>query len=392
MEIQSILGYSIEKLADLESDDQNVKMGRLREFLEELGDINFQDSMGWSALHLFTMRGWLEGIKLVLNNPDARLDLQTRKGQTALHCALDHSVESVKLVCEDSRMTLSILHMKDIDGATALQLAKNRKNVAAFISKTKLKLSTKRKERSRKKSAPKTSESSDSDDAGGRRNFEEENEFETKDFNQPGPSRTGEYFEETEQKPKRLKTEAKTEDDYFSLFEEFVSMERIIKDFTTKIKKNETELQEQIDNNKALKKQVQQEHKAALERLRAEQEKEVENLEKTLEKEIQAKTEESLKPLQEELGSWQRQRDDIKARLKTSLQADEPTDLPKCPDCELSFDDKRIFSCLEGHSICSDCRPQRENCLECSEDQRQSGYPARNTFMEAQMRKLMAGR
>ena len=109
MEIQSILGYSIEKLADLESDDQNVKMGRLREFLEELGDINFQDSMGWSALHLFTMRGWLEGIKLVLNNPDARLDLQTRKCQTALHCGLGHhKLEVVKLLCEDSRMSLQV--------------------------------------------------------------------------------------------------------------------------------------------------------------------------------------------------------------------------------------------------------------------------------------------
>lgn len=383
MEIQSILEHGDNNLVGLDFDNQNVKMRRLRKFLEELGDVNFQDNLGYSALHLFMMRGWWEGTKLVLNNPDARLDLQTRKGQTALHCGLDHSVDSVKLLCGDSRMSLAILNMKDIDGATALQLAKNSKNVAALISKTKWILSTERKERSRKKSSPKISDFSDSDDTW------ENNETEN---NQPGPSRVGEYFEETEQKSKRLKRAAKTDDDYLSLLEEFVSMERIIKEFTTKIQKTERELQEQVDNMKALKKQVQQEHKAALERLRAEQEKEVENLEKTLEKEIQAKTEESLKPLQEDLGSWQRQRENIKARLKTTLQADEPEDLHKCPDCNLSFDDKRIFSCLEGHSICSDCRPQRDTCLECSEDQRQSGYPARNTFMEAQMRKLMTGR
>ena len=392
MEIQSILEHGDINLAGLDSENQNVKMGRLRTFLEELGDVNFQDSMGYSALHLFVMRGWWEGIKLVLNNPDARLDLQTRKGQTALHCGLAHSLESVKLLCEDSRMTLDILNIMDIDGFTALQLAKNSKNsrsVATFISKTKLKLSGQKKERSRKKSSPpRSSDSSDSDDTGGIRNEEED---ETNVYNQPGPSRAGEYFEEAEQKPKRLKTEAKTEGDYFSLFEELVSMERIIKDFTTKIQKNETELQEQIDNMKALKDQVKLEHRAALERLRAEQEREVENLEKTLEKEIQSKTEESLRPLQEELGEWQRQRENIKARLKTTLQ-DEPTDLPKCPSCDQSFGDKNIFSCLEGHTICSVCRPHRQTCLECSEESRQSGYPARNTFMEAQMRKLMAGR
>ena len=155
-------------------------------------------------------------------------------------------------------------------------------------------------------------------------------------------------------------------------------------------KKNETELQEQIDNMKALKDQVQQEHKAALERLKAEQEKEVENLEKTLEKEIQSKTEESLKPLQEELSSWKQQREIIKARLKTTLQ-DEPEDLPRCPSCDLSFDEKTIWSCLEGHTICADCRPRSQTCLECPDDRRQSGYPARARYMEEQMRKLRAG-
>ena len=115
MEIQSILEYGDINLAGLDFDNQNVKMGRLRQFLDELGDINFQDNLGYSALHLFMMRGWWEGIKLVLNNPDARLDLTTRKGQTALHCALGDSVESVKLLCEDSRMTLTILHMSSTD-------------------------------------------------------------------------------------------------------------------------------------------------------------------------------------------------------------------------------------------------------------------------------------
>ena len=260
-----------------------------------------------------------------------------------------------------------------------------------------MKLSAEKKERSRKKSSPASSDSSDNDETAGNRNVEDEIEAA---LDQPGPSRGEEYFEETEQKPKRQKTEApEDEDAYFSLCEELVSMKRIIEDFTTKIGEKEAEyrnnLQEHIDNMKGLKSLLQQDHQAALDRLRKEQEKEVENLEKTLEEErqaIQAESQESLKPLQEALDSCQRDRETIKARLKSSLQGDSPADLPKCPSCDLPFDDKMIFSCLEGHTICSDCRPQRETCLECSEDQSVSGYPARNTFMEAQMRKLMAGR
>ena len=398
MKIQSILDYGNVNLAKLDSDNENVKIERLRKFLEELGDINFQDNMGISALHLFMMNGWWEGIQLVLNNPDAKLDLLTRKDQTALHWAMGDSLECVRLLCEDARMSLQMINKKDIDGCTALQLARQRKNLrsaADFISKTKLKLSREKKEISRKKPSP--TNSSDSDETGGN-NFDEETETETNASNQSGPSRGVEYFEETEQKPKRLKTEAKTEDAYFSLCEELVSMKRIIEDFTKKISEKETEnqniLQEQIENMKVLKNQVQQEHKVALDRLRAEQEKEVENLERTLEKErqaLQSETQESLKPLQEAHDKWQRQCENIKARLRTTLQG-EPTDLPKCPSCDLPFDDKMIFSCLEGHTICSDCRPQCETCMECSEEQRGLGYPARNTFMEAQMRKLMAGR
>ena len=177
-------------------------------------------------------------------------------------------------------------------------------------------------------------------------------------------------------------------------------MNRITEESKGKVERKETEnrnkLQELIENNKVLRNQVEQEHLAALARLRAEQETEKENLEKTFEADVkilEAANQEVLKPLQEELGSWQRQRENIKARLKNILQ-DEPEDLPKCPSCDLPFDDKMIFSCLEGHTICADCKPQFQTCqnLECSEDKRRSGYPARNTFMEDQMRKLMAGR
>ena len=60
---------------------------RKKKFLSILGDVNFQDRSGFSPLHFFMMKG--DGVRLILRHSEAKLDLKTQKGRSALHWASD---------------------------------------------------------------------------------------------------------------------------------------------------------------------------------------------------------------------------------------------------------------------------------------------------------------
>ena len=140
MEVESFLNLSNSVLADLDKHNPVDQINRLSKFLDDLGDINLRDNAGFSALHLFMFRGWSAGVRLILDRPEARLDLQTKKGRTALHWASGNSSNCVRMLCQDSRMSLDIINIKDIDGITALEDArrKEKKNVVKLIEHFKL--------------------------------------------------------------------------------------------------------------------------------------------------------------------------------------------------------------------------------------------------------------
>ena len=377
-------------LADLDKHNPVDQNNRLSKFLDDLGDINQQDNAGFSVLHLFMYRGWSAGVRLILDRPEARLDLQTKKGRTALHWACGNSSICVKMLCQDSRMSLDIINIKDIDGITALEDArrKEKKNVVKLIEQFKL----------GKKSKSSSNISSLKEELLALKE-------ELAELTQAIPSSSeqeseSEYIEsdsdsysESEPKAKKLKTENNAV--LVSLFEELVSMNRIVKDSQTSIEGKEAEgqskLQELIDSQKVMRKGIASDHQKALDKLLAEQKRLTEDFENRFSserEELLRQVEQDLKPLREEFDTSQRLLGEIKKRLRVTLQEEEEAQaVPSCPGCDLSLEGKMIYSCLEGHSVCGDCRKRYTKCRECPDDG--SGYPARNRFMEVQIGRML---
>jgi len=57
-------------------------------------------------------------------------------------------------------------------------------------------------------------------------------------------------------------------------------------------------------------------------------------------------------------------------------------EIPECPVCLVEMiPPKKIFQCLEGHLVCSDCRPKvnPKGCVTCRNE---SGYTSRSRFIE----------
>ena len=78
--MDSILSYSEKFMND--QDNQEEKIERQKKFLSILGDVNFQDRSGFSPLHFFMMKEG--GVRLILRHSEAKLDLKTQKGRSAL--------------------------------------------------------------------------------------------------------------------------------------------------------------------------------------------------------------------------------------------------------------------------------------------------------------------
>ena len=85
--MDSILSYGEKFMND--QDNQEEKIERQKKFLSILGDVNFQDRSGFSPLHFFMMKGDGDGVRLILRHSEAKLDLKTQKGRSALHWASD---------------------------------------------------------------------------------------------------------------------------------------------------------------------------------------------------------------------------------------------------------------------------------------------------------------
>ena len=74
--------------------------------------------------------------------------------------------------------------------------------------------------------------------------------------------------------------------------------------------------------------------------------------------------------------------------MKRKFMEEEEDDLvPECPVCLVDMlPPKQIFQCLEGHLVCSDCRP-RANAFGCVTCRNKNGYQSRARYIEDLVRK-----
>jgi len=74
--------------------------------------------------------------------------------------------------------------------------------------------------------------------------------------------------------------------------------------------------------------------------------------------------------------------------MKRKFMEEEEDDLvPECPVCMVDMlPPKQIFQCLEGHLVCSDCRP-RANAFGCATCRHKNGYQSRARYIEDLVRK-----
>ena len=92
-------------------------------------------------------------------------------------------------------------------------------------------------------------------------------------------------------------------------------------------------------------------------------------------------------PLREKLEAREKTLKKVESRLFAILQNEKVICDLKCNGCDKSYQDKKIYICLEGlHNICSNCKPRFKTCRECPSDE--AGYLARNRSLEEQI-KLM---
>lgn len=100
----------------------------LRLLLDEARiDVNCVDWTDATALHTAVSGGQVEALRVLLNDARVKVDLVDCRGQTALHHAADHGrVEVVRLLLVDGR--IDVCH-RDRDGKTALHLAADHGHV-----------------------------------------------------------------------------------------------------------------------------------------------------------------------------------------------------------------------------------------------------------------------
>ena len=81
-------------------------------------------------------------------------------------------------------------------------------------------------------------------------------------------------------------------------------------------------------------------------------------------------------------------KNNIGKKLKKKYQDQDDDDIPECPIClNVMIPPLEIYQCLEGHFICSDCRPRwREGCATCRD---RRGYESRCRYVEDMIQKKM---
>ena len=96
----------------------------MRRLLSEGVDVNCQDYWNRTPLQLAMQENKLQATKLLLTNPDLRLDLVNVSGSSALHLACRKNSSSVIApFCQDRRCTEEIINKKNKYGQTAVMLA-----------------------------------------------------------------------------------------------------------------------------------------------------------------------------------------------------------------------------------------------------------------------------
>merc|ERR1712029_804366 len=76
-----------------------------------------------------------------------------------------------------------------------------------------------------------------------------------------------------------------------------------------------------------------------------------------------------------------------KSMRRKFMEEEEDDLVPECPVCMVDMlPPKQIFQCLEGHLVCSDCRP-RANAFGCATCRHKNGYQSRARYIEDLVRK-----
>jgi len=105
----------------------NNKVTTVRRICSEGVDINARDSTGNYGLHMAMFRNNMDIVKLLLSHGDIQIDITDSGASTALHNACSrNSVESVRLFLAHPSCTRDIVTMESKHGATAEMVARYR--------------------------------------------------------------------------------------------------------------------------------------------------------------------------------------------------------------------------------------------------------------------------
>merc|ERR1712098_631824 len=79
-----------------------------------------------------------------------------------------------------------------------------------------------------------------------------------------------------------------------------------------------------------------------------------------------------------------------KKSMKRKVLEEEEDLVPECPVCMVEMlPPKQIFQCLEGHLVCSECKPRIKNTFGCVTCRNKNGYGSRCRYLEDLVQKRM---
>jgi len=150
-------------------------------------------------------------------------------------------------------------------------------------------------------------------------------------------------------------------------------------------------LQQQKDKLRDITRQHAEEIKEMENTLRKKQAEELNDLNKVHLQEREAlkkKSQNGINTINSQLTGSKLSLEKAKKSMKRKVLEEEEDLVPECPVCMVEMlPPKQIFQCLEGHLVCSGCKPRLKNgCVTC---RNKNGYGSRCRYLEDLVQKMM---